>query len=98
MLRKSIDLGTGVLLPSDPHAEEITRAETMFVQAEGMIAADPIGAEAVIARSRRSLQGFAHGSGQKPDRSWSAAARPTLCSTIWPLPPTRSGRPRPSSD
>ncbi len=70
VLRKSIDLGTGVLLPSDPHQEEITRADALFVQAEGMIEADPIGAAAVIARSRRSLKSFAHGEGRGPDRSW----------------------------
>jgi hypothetical protein len=68
VLRRSIDQGTGVLLPSDPHHEEIARAETMFVQAEGMIAADPIGAAEVIARSRRSLTGLARRPGQEPDR------------------------------
>ena len=59
-LRKSIDEGTGASFPSDPHDQRIARAETTLVQAEGMITADPIGAQEVIARSRQSLKGPVH--------------------------------------
>ena len=70
-LRKTIDLGTGGDLPSDGHNEEIARADTMFVRAEGMIATDPIGAAEVIARARKALTSLARRPGEEPDpRRW----------------------------
>ncbi len=69
-LRQSSDGGTGITLPSDPHAEEIARAETLFAQADAMIEADPIGAEAVIVRSRRLLRSATDRSRLGTDRSW----------------------------
>jgi hypothetical protein len=69
-LRKSVDLGTGVILPTDPHQQEIARAETLFVQAEEILVADPIGAEAMITRSRRLLRGATRRPDQQPTRSW----------------------------
>ena len=67
-LRKSIDEGTGAFSPSDPHDQRIARAETTLAQAEGMITADPIGAQDVIARSRQSLKGPVRRPAQEPDR------------------------------
>jgi hypothetical protein len=54
-IQSAISKGTGVLLPSDPHHGEIEAAEQALADAERMIAADPIGAEETIVRSRRSL-------------------------------------------
>jgi hypothetical protein len=71
-LRKSIDKGTGVLVPSDPHRDEIVRAENMFAQAETMLTADPIGAQEVIALAHRSLTGMADIPGEKRDVRWPA--------------------------
>jgi hypothetical protein len=47
-LRRSADRGTGVLLPSDPERQWITSAEALCSQAEGMITADPIGAQEIM--------------------------------------------------
>jgi hypothetical protein len=55
-LRKSVDGGTGVLLPSDPHRTEIATAETRLDEAEAMIATDPIGADDLITRTRRTME------------------------------------------
>jgi hypothetical protein len=68
VLRKSIDQGKMASLPSELDDQRISRAETAFVQAEGMIAADPIGAQGLIARSRQSLKAPAHRPSQEPDR------------------------------
>jgi hypothetical protein len=54
-IHSAISQGTGVLLPSDPHHREIEGAETALGEAEMILAADPIGAQELIARSRRSL-------------------------------------------
>ncbi len=70
VLRKSSDLGTGVTLPTDPHQEEIARAEALFAQASGMIESDPIGALAVITRSRRLLKSATDDATLIPARSW----------------------------
>jgi hypothetical protein len=67
-LRRSIEEGTRGLSPSDSRGDEIARLETLLDQAEGMIVADPIGAEEVIVRTRRSLTGLLHGPAQRPDR------------------------------
>jgi hypothetical protein len=68
-LRKSIDQGTGILLPSDSHGQQIVRAESTLARAEGMLAADPIGAEDLITRVRRSLTNLDRQPGREPDRS-----------------------------
>ena len=54
-IQNALSKGTGVLLPSDPHHREIQAAEQAFAEAEGMINADPIGADEVIARARHEL-------------------------------------------
>jgi hypothetical protein len=69
-LKSSNDGGTGISLPTDPHAEEIAQAESMFTQADAMIAADPIGADAIIARSRRMLRRATDQATYIPERSW----------------------------
>ena len=68
--RRSVDEGTGIVIPADPHHPEIAMAESMFARAEGMIVADPIGAEEVIARTRRSLAGLAERPAAEPERTW----------------------------
>ncbi len=55
-LKSSEGRGTGVLLPTDPHADQISRIESLFVRAEEAITADPIGAEDLIGRGRRALK------------------------------------------
>ncbi len=75
--RKAIDEGTGALPRSSPQHELIVSTETAFAQAEGMIVADPIGAEEIIARSRRSLADLAHRPRQEPDRPTPRRPRPT---------------------
>ena len=92
-VRQSIDRGTGVLIPSDPHREQITAAETMFSQAERMITADPIGAQEVIA-----LAPDADGLESRPR---SGQAPKYLFYSLLDdlaLPWTISGMPRPNSD
>jgi hypothetical protein len=59
-LRGSIDGGTGVLLPDDPHRREIEAAGSMLDEAERMITADPIGAASLVQRARSSLKAIAH--------------------------------------
>ncbi|MGO9601090.1 MAG: hypothetical protein ACLP7Q_24180 [Isosphaeraceae bacterium] len=51
----AISKGTGVLIPSDPHHSEMSEAERMLGDADGMIASDPIGALERIAQARRTL-------------------------------------------
>jgi hypothetical protein len=53
-LPQSVDRGTGILLPSDPERQRITSAETLYSQAEGMITADPIGAQEIMTRWHQS--------------------------------------------
>jgi hypothetical protein len=53
-LRQSVDLGTGVLVPSDPHHQRITSEERLYSQVEGMITADPIGAQETMTRWHQS--------------------------------------------
>ena len=87
VLRKAIDEGSGGLPRSSPQQESIERTETAFAQAEGMIVADPIGAEEIIARSRRSLVDLAHRPRQEPDRPAQEAA-----SVLFPARRARRGR------
>ncbi|WP_165234990.1 hypothetical protein [Aquisphaera insulae] len=47
--------GTGVVIPSDPHAEAIRRAEDALHGAEAILTADPIAAEEQINGARWSL-------------------------------------------
>ena len=54
--RKSVDGGTGVLLPTDGHGTDIATAESALDEAEALIATDPIGAEEHVARTRRMLE------------------------------------------
>ena len=58
--RKLVDGGTGVLLPSDRHGTEIATAESTLDEAEALIAADPIGAEELIARTHQTLESLRH--------------------------------------
>jgi hypothetical protein len=54
-LMQSVDLETGVLLPSDPQRQQrITSAEALYSQAESMITADPIGAQEIMKRWHQS--------------------------------------------
>jgi hypothetical protein len=55
--------GTGVLIPSDPHHREMSEAERILSDAEGMVASDPIGALERIAQVRRALASL----GERPD-------------------------------
>ena len=54
--RKSVDGGTGVLLPSDRHGDRDRDGRVDPDEAEALIAADPIGAEELVARTRRTLE------------------------------------------
>jgi hypothetical protein len=51
----AISKGTGVLIPSDPYHSEMSQAERMLGDADGMIESDPIGALERIAEARRVL-------------------------------------------
>jgi len=68
VLRESIEEGNAGLSPSDYRHDGIARVGLMFDQAEGMLVADPIGAETVIARTRRSLSELARRPEPEPDR------------------------------
>jgi hypothetical protein len=57
--REARDEGRWTRIPSDRRLEAIARADSMLAQAEGMIEADPIGAEEIVARTRRSLASLA---------------------------------------
>ena len=69
LLQESLDHGTGAPALSDAQQDEVAAAEPLFVQADRMIATDPIGAEEIIARSRRALTGLARRRDQEPDRT-----------------------------
>jgi hypothetical protein len=69
VLRKSLSQGTGVLVPSDPQYAQITKVENLLAQADGIMVADPIGAEEVISRAHQLLTGFADERHKEPGRS-----------------------------
>jgi hypothetical protein len=79
-LRKSVDGGTGVLLPSDRHGGDIATAESHLDEAESLITADPIGAEEQIDGARRLLESL--GEKHEPPRE-----RPRT----WPVPTSYPG-------
>jgi hypothetical protein len=54
-IRKSVDGGTGVLLPSDRHGGDIAAAESRLDEAESLIVTDPIGAQEMIDATREIL-------------------------------------------
>jgi hypothetical protein len=54
--------------PSDRHDGAIARAEALLAQAEGVLVADPIGAEEMISRTRRSLTELVHRPAPEPER------------------------------
>jgi len=68
-LRDSLAAGEDIA----PRPDGIARVGMMFDQAEGMLVADPIGAEEVIARSRRSLSDLA----RRPDPEVDRPPRPS---------------------
>lgn len=63
-LRKSLIKAARAGLSADPYQKEVATVETMLTEAEGLIEADPIGAEAVIVRSRQALAAVVARSGQ----------------------------------
>ncbi len=67
-MRDSRGEGDGLRLPSDPRHDAIAKAEALFVQAEGMLASDPIGAGEFVARTRLSLSILAHHPAPDPVR------------------------------
>src|SRR5512135_1924043 len=67
-LRKSFDQSAEAGLSTVSNSKEIATAETMLTLAEGMIPADPIGAEEIIVRSRQALAVAAARPDQKPTR------------------------------
>jgi hypothetical protein len=72
-VRKSVDGGTGVLLPSDRHGGDIGAAESRLDEAESLIAADPIGAVERIDGARRLMEslGEKHEPPRERPRPWS---------------------------
>jgi hypothetical protein len=93
VLRKSIEEGAGGLSRSDLRSDGIARVGMMFDQAEGMLVADPIGAEEVIVRTRRSLSGLARRPEPEPERP--RVLRPGFARRAGPGP-DRSRTARPS--
>ena len=67
-LRKSFDQSAEAGLSTVSNPKEIATAETMLTMAEGMIPADPIGAEEIIVRSRQALAAATVRPDQKPTR------------------------------
>ena len=67
-LRKSFDQSAEAGLSTVSNPKEIATAETMLTLAEGMIPADPIGAEEIIVRSRQALAAATVRPDQKPTR------------------------------
>ena len=67
-LRKSFDQSAEAGLSTVSHPKEIETAETLLTTAEGMIPADPIGAEELIGRSRQALAAATVRPDQKPAR------------------------------
>ena len=63
-----------MLLPSDRHGTEIATAESALDEAEALIATDPIGAEELIARTRRTLETLRQPPETRhaPPRTWGA--------------------------
>jgi hypothetical protein len=82
VLRDSRDEGAGGRLPSERRHEAVARAEALLVQAEGMLAADPIGAEEVVARTRRSLASLAHHPAPEPEPIRPRRTRPAEYSPL----------------
>lgn len=79
-IQNTVSKGTGVLLPSDPHHGQIQAAEHSLAEAEGMIAADPIGADELIVRTRRELSSL---SGRPDGRGlWHGTEPPSSYSMI----------------
>jgi uncharacterized membrane protein YgcG len=74
-LRKSFDQSAEAGLSTVSNPKEIATAETMLTMAEGMIPADPIGAEEIIVRSRQALAAATVRPDQKPTRP--RGARPS---------------------
>jgi hypothetical protein len=66
--REARDEGRWARIPSERRLEVIARADTMLGQAEGMIEADPIGADELVARTRRSLASLAQQPEPEPVR------------------------------
>jgi hypothetical protein len=69
VLQRSIDEGADGRSFPDSRGDGPARLGTMFDQAEGMIAADPIGAAEVIGRARRSVTSLAHRPAPEPHRA-----------------------------
>ncbi|MBV8317031.1 MAG: TPM domain-containing protein [Planctomycetaceae bacterium] len=67
-LRKSFDQSAEAGLSTVSHPKEIETAEALLTEAEGMIPADPIGAEELIGRSRQALAAATVRPDQKPAR------------------------------
>ena len=82
-----------MLLPSDRHGTEIATAESTLDEAEALIAADPIGAEELIARTHQTLESLRHPPEPRRTRPrpW-AASRPIPASTTSPPPPRSSAQ------
>jgi hypothetical protein len=67
-LRESLDRGSEISVRSGTYHDEVAGVATLMDQAERMLASDPIGAEEVIARSRRALTGLTDRRDQEPER------------------------------
>jgi hypothetical protein len=73
-LRQSLEAVAAAGLPADSSKSECTRVEGLLAQAEGLIAADPIGAGAAVAHSREALAALADRAGQLLARFQEATA------------------------
>jgi hypothetical protein len=67
-------MGTGVLLPGDPHLAEVEAAEAAFAGAEARLASDPIGAEADIQLAREAVGRASRPPQPTPGRPWGPGA------------------------
>ena len=74
-LRISLQQKNETMTAADADLRQLSRAEAMLTQVDGMIVGDPIGAQEIIARSRRFMGGVLRQTGDQPAAHHGLAAR-----------------------